>query len=279
MKIGFIDKYLDEWHANNLPIWLRDETEVEAIYAYEQMPNPAEGGISGKEWAEKFDATLCDTIEEVVEKSDCIIVLAPSYPELHEELSDIALKRGKPVYIDKTFAPDAETARRIIKKAEENNTPMFSTSALRYANEIPEIDCENISTYSSRGPGPLKMYSIHQIEPMVRIMGTEAEAVMFMGDEENPGYVVRFSNNRWATAQHFDWECPFNISIKYRDDKPAVYVKECTDFFPGFVKELVKFFKTGVAPVDYKETVTVVAIRDAAIKAKDTPGVWTELDI
>ena len=63
MKIGFIDKYLDEWHANHLPEWLREATNVEAIYAYEQMPSPHEGGISGKEWAEEHDAILCDSIE------------------------------------------------------------------------------------------------------------------------------------------------------------------------------------------------------------------------
>ncbi len=48
MKIGFIDKYLDEWHANKLPTWLRDETDdIEEIYAYEMMPSPNDGGISG----------------------------------------------------------------------------------------------------------------------------------------------------------------------------------------------------------------------------------------
>ncbi len=279
MKIGFIDKYLDEWHANNLPIWLRDETDVEAIYAYEMMPSPNEGGISGKEWAEKFDATLCDTIEEVIEKSDYLIVLAPNFPETHEELSDLPLKSGKPTYVDKTFAPDAETAKRIIEKAKKYNTPMFSTSALRYAKEHAGISNENIATMSSRGPGPLGMYSIHQIEPIVKFMGTEPEAVMFMGDVDNPGYVVRFKGNRWATAQHFDWECPFNISIKYSDDKPAAYITECTEFFPGFVTELVKFFKTGEIPVDYNETLAVIAIREAVIKAKDTPGEWVNVNM
>ena len=50
MKIGLIDKYLDEWHANNLPTWLRDETDdIEEIYAYEMMPSPNDGGISGEQ--------------------------------------------------------------------------------------------------------------------------------------------------------------------------------------------------------------------------------------
>ena len=52
---------------------------------------------------------------------------------MHEELSQLPLKSGKPTYIDKTFAPDYPTAKRIFDLAEANGTPCYSTSALRYA--------------------------------------------------------------------------------------------------------------------------------------------------
>lgn len=279
MKIGMIDKWLDEWHANHLPDWLREETEVEAIYAYEMMAKPDEGAMNGKEWAEKYGAILCDTIDEVVEKSDCLIVLAPSFPEVHEILCDLPLKSGKPTYVDKTFAPDAETARRLVEKARQYHTPMFSTSALRYSRELPAVARDHIATISMRGPGPLEMYSIHQIEPIVCLMGTEPESVMFMGSEENPGYVIRFSGNRWATAQHFDWNCPFNLAVKYADEKPAAYISSCTDFFPGFVTELVRFFKTAVANVDEAETIAVMGIRAAVLQARTQPGVWFDVSL
>lgn len=274
MKIGFIDKFLDNWHSNHLPGWLRDETDVEAIYAYEMMPN--ENGISGKEWAEKHNAIFCDTIAEVVEKSDVLIVLAPSYPETHEELCDLPLKSGKPTYVDKTFAPDPESAKRLIAKAEEYNTPMFSTSALRYSAELPSISHENIANIAMRGPGPLEMYCIHYIEPFVCLMGAEAESVMFTGTVESPAYVVRFKGGRYALATHFDWDARFDIAVKYADSTPSV-ITPMTDYFPGFVTELVKFFKSAQIPVDYNETLAVIAIRTALLKAKDTPGVWVEI--
>jgi len=280
MKIGFIDKYLDEWHANNLPTWLREETdEIEAIYAYETMPSPNEGGIDGKQWAKNQNAIYCDTMEEVIEKSDVLIVLAPNYPEEHESLADMALKSGKITYVDKTFAPDPQTAKRMIQTAKEHNTPMFTSSALRFSKEFAGVSKENIATFSMRGPGPLGMYSIHQIEPIVTFMGDNPDAVMFIGTEDSPAYVVRYPGNRFATGAHFDWECPFNVSIKYSDDKPAAYITECTEFFPGFVKQLVKFFKDGVSPVDFNQTLAVIAIREAAIKGKDKPGEWIEINL
>ncbi len=277
MKIGFIDKYLDEWHANHLPEWLREATDVEEIYAYEQMANPHEGGISGKEWAEEHDAILCDSIEEVVEKSDFLIVLAPNYPESHEELCELPLRSGKPTYVDKTFAPDKEMAKKLIELAKEHNTPLFTTSALRYSDELIDVDTENIKTISMRGPGPLEMYSIHYIESIVRLFGPEAESVMFIGDKENPAYIMRFSGNRYATAHQFDWDCPFNISLKYSDEKAPLYISKCNNFFIGFVKKLVEFFETAKNPVDYEETIAVIAIRAAILNAVKTPGEWVNI--
>lgn len=277
MKIGFIDKYLDEWHANHLPDWLREETEVEEIYAWEEIPSPIEGSVDGRTWAKEHGAIYCETIEEVAEKSDVLIILGPSFPEAHEKYCDAVFKYGKPTYVDKTFAPDKETARRIIDKAKKSGTPMFSTSALRFSKELRGFDKENILSVSMRGPGPLAMYSIHQIEPVVSLMGTNADKVMFMGTEDAPAYVIHFADGRFATCHHFDWKCPFNMSVRYSGDKPSAYVKDCTDFFPGFVTELVKFFKTKEVPVDYNETVSVIAIRTAAIKAKDTPYEWVNI--
>ncbi|MBQ4528883.1 MAG: hypothetical protein II998_12525 [Clostridia bacterium] len=277
MKIGLIDKYLDEWHANNLPTWLRDETDdVEEIYAYEMMPSPNDGGISGEEWAKEHGAILCNTIEEVVEKSDVLIVLAPSFPETHEEICDLPLRSGKLTYVDKTFAPDVEAAKRLIAKAKEHNTPMFSTSALRFSTQLKALNKENVATVSSRGPGPLEMYCIHQIEPSVVLMGNSPEAVMFIGTEEKPAYVIRFSGNKFVTCHQFGWEGKFDIAVGYSDGKESVCTGECTDFFENFTTELVKFFKTGKPPVDYKDTLAVIAIRETLLKSKNTPGVWVQ---
>ena len=47
MKIGFIDYYLDEWHANNYPNWIREASdgEMEVSLAYGMIDSPI-GGLS-----------------------------------------------------------------------------------------------------------------------------------------------------------------------------------------------------------------------------------------
>ena len=42
-KVGFIDYYLDEWHANNYPNWLKEYSggRYEVSFAYGEIDNPA----------------------------------------------------------------------------------------------------------------------------------------------------------------------------------------------------------------------------------------------
>ena len=112
-KIGFIDYYLDEWHANNYPDMIKKAYpgEFEVSYAFGLIDSP-KGGMTNRSWAEKNGITLCESIEELVEKRDYLIVLSPDNSEMHEELCKIPLKSGKNTFVDKTFAPTREIAER-----------------------------------------------------------------------------------------------------------------------------------------------------------------------
>ena len=140
-KIGFIDYYISEWHANNYPKWFEMAnqklgTDFKLSYAWAEKDISPVDGVSTDEWCEKFGVERCGSIAELCEKSDCIVLLAPSDPQTHLEYAKQALLFGKPTYIDKTFAPDFNTAKEIFEIAQRYNTPFFSTSALRYASEL-----------------------------------------------------------------------------------------------------------------------------------------------
>ena len=69
MKIGFIDYYLDEWHANAYPAMIHEASngEMEVVYAYGQIASPITG-MTTQQWCEKYGVTMCDSIEELIEK-------------------------------------------------------------------------------------------------------------------------------------------------------------------------------------------------------------------
>lgn len=143
-KIGFIDYFLDQYHAENYPNWIREASggEMEVAYAWAKMDRP--GGKSNRQCCKETGMELLPSPEEVIERSDCLIVSSPDNAEMHEELCRLPLASGKPTYVDKTFAPDRETARRIIQMAEAGHTPFFSTSALRFSKEYTGLKKDGI---------------------------------------------------------------------------------------------------------------------------------------
>ena len=277
-KIGFIDYFLDEWHANNYPDMIDkfSDGEMKVCYAYAYAAAP-DGARTNDKWAEDAGVELLESIEEVIEKSDYLIVLSPDNPEMHEELCDLPLKSGKPVYVDKTFAPDKETAIRIFANAEAHGTPCYSSSALRFSAELENIDLTKIDKIYSEGPASLEIYSIHQIEPVVRLMNARAVKIMFLGSKEHPSYLIKFEDGRIVECYHRD-DATMSFALTVVDDKNAAtrYVIE-SDYFGRFIQAMIEFFKTGVAPVSHEQTIDVIAIRTAVVKACDTPYEWIAL--
>jgi len=278
-KIGFIDYYLDEWHANNYPEYIRKQSNgrYEVCYAYGMIDSPI-GGMTNKEWSEKYNIPLLDTIEEVIEKSDVLIVLSPDNPEMHLELTELALRSGKLVYVDKTFAPDKETAIKIFENAEAHNTKCFSSSALRFVTEIKEIDTSKIYKIYSEGPGTYDMYSIHQIEPIMSLMKCRAKRVMAVSDIDHPSLVIEFEDGRLAQMyQRFDGEhSTFRLTVCYEDNKADVHIIE-SDYFALFIDAMIEFFDTGVVPVPKEQTIDVIAVRTMGLKAFETPFTWINI--
>lgn len=276
IKIGFIDYFLDEWHANNYPKFIAQQFGDEFKVAYAYAEKDKEGGLTTDEWCEKFGVERCNTIAEVVEKSDCIIVLSPDNPERHLDLCREPLASGKRVYVDKTFALTKDIAKEIVANGEANNTPFFSTSALRFANELAEVPREGICFINSRGPGRFDTYAIHQIEPIVVLMGSEVKRIMSVGS----GYetmVIEFSNGRRAVMSHYDWKgIDFEMVVNYEDG--SIYkVSQMTGYFDNFINKLCTFFKTGETFADHAETVSVMGIIEAGNKALANPGEWVEV--
>ena len=279
-KIGFIDYYLNEWHADNYPAMIEQATngEYKVCYAYGHI-DPPEGGWqkSNAQWAQDLGIELLDSIEEVVEKSDCLVVLSPDNPEMHELLCELPLKSGKRTYVDKTFAPDKETAIRIFANAEAHNTPCYSSSALRFASELDEIDTDNIYKIYSEGPNNMEIYLIHQIEPIVRLMNSRAKRIMFLGDELHPSMIIEFADGRYAQLYHRnDSTGSFRITTVDQNNN-AKYYDIQSDYFGNFIKGMIRFFETGETPVTHEQTIDVMALCSTAIQAAATPFEWIEL--
>jgi len=274
-KIGFIDYYLNEWHANNYPQFIKDSCgdEFKVCFAYGKIDTSE---MSNKEWAEKFGVELLYSIEELIEKSDYIVVLSPDNPEMHEELCFLPLQSQKFVFVDKTFAPTKKIAKKIFANADEHNTKCYSASALNFASELQEFDKDKIQFITSQGPGSFEVYSIHQIEPIVNLMGVNAKRVMYVGDNMYPSLIIEFENGKRAQMCQVGLETPFSINVGYNDGTTKL-LEIKSNFFTNFINDMLDFFRTGEVKVTHSQTISVIAIREAGLKSMKQPFTWVEV--
>lgn len=277
--IGFIDYYLSEWHANNYPQWIREACErlglqYTVAYAWgEQEISPVDG-VSGADWCKQMGATQCATIEEVCEKSDALIVLAPSDPQKHLPYAKKVLAYGKPTYIDKTFTPNLSEAKAIFALGKQYGTPFFSTSALRYAEDLDAFsDARDLVILG--GGGNFPEYVIHQVEMLVKLLKEPVRRVKV--DCVGPHRqccLETVSGNRAGLT--FIPNHDFAISGKMPTEQP-LYLTMSDGFFPRLIEDMLRFFENGEPPFDGRQTLEAMAIREALLIAEDANGTWIDV--
>ena len=274
--IGFIDYYISEWHANNYPKWIAEATaaldeEFVVKYAWAEQDVSPLDGVTTAEWCEKMGVTMCKTIEEVCEAADYLLILAPSNPEKHLAYAEVALKYGKNTYIDKTFAPDYATAKKIFDIAAEYGTRFFSTSALRYATELDLfVAPKNLLTLGCGSN--LDEYIIHQIEMAVKLLKSTATDVRVDRQGENQFISsVSFANGAAATLT-FAPVMPYAVCAEDAEGK-AMHKAITSPYFKSLIADILRFYATGETSFDTAETLEVMRIREAIVRGKETPGV------
>ena len=269
MKIGFIDYYMSEWHANNYPAWLKEEGEklgidCEIAYAWAEDDVSPRDNVTTDEWCEKFGAKRCGSIKELCELSDFVFILAPADPDKHLPYAREAFKYAKRLYIDKTFAPNPEEAEEIFALAKEQGAEFFSTSALRYATELDELAGakQMITTGNGR---TLSEYIIHQAEMIVKVLGTGAVSVVCNKKDDVSELTVSYDDDRSAVM---NFSAKLGFTVEANGNKLAV----TSPYFKRLMADILRFANGAEKPFCSCQTLEAIKIRSAAVMADKNPG-------
>ncbi len=267
-KIGFVDYYISEWHANNYPAWIEKACgemglDYTVAYAWAELDVSPVDGRTTEAWCEAFGVEKCETLAELCEKSDVIVVLAPSDPEKHLGYAETVLSYGKPTYIDKTFAPDLKTAEKIFALAEKYGTPFFSTSALRYAAEIQGQTGITYLTVTGGGSN-LPEYFIHMGEITVKAMGPGVKSVTAVPHGSQWILTADYGDGRRA-VMIYGTKQPF--TVYFEGEGGQSYARVTSSFFDGLIADMLRFFETKTPSFDPAETLEVARLRDMVLAA------------
>ena len=279
-KIGFIDYYISEWHANQYPGWIEEISkelgyDYKVCYGWAEIENSLTDNRSTDEWCKAYNVEKCETIEEICAKSDYLIILSPSTPEKHLLYAKDAFKCGKRTYVDKTFAPSKEEAEKIYALGEKYGTKFFSTSALRYATEIYGGE-KDVAITTTGGGRALEEYVIHQIEMIAVRMGMDVKRLKTVktGEKDYEVY-LEYTDGRTALMKYN----PANkFTMQRTNEKGEVSQTGITsDFFKNLIKKILIFFETGEVDFNVKDTIKIMAVREKVIDSMAKLNTWVEL--
>jgi hypothetical protein len=274
-KIGFVDFYLSEWHANNYPIWIKevcDEqgADFKVAYAWAEEDISPVDGRSSAEWCQEFGVELCTSLEELCEKSDVIVILSPTNPEKHLPYAKSVLPYGKPTYIDKTFAPNLGEAEQIFEIAGKYGTPFFSSSALRYDEALGDCeDCRHMTVFISGRS--VEEYIIHDVEMVVKKLGFGANSVMCAKNGKQMFFHLGYPDDRSACLVYSAYGLPGSIIMEDGNENGSSY-KSRGHIFKGLISDMLRFFDEKVPSFDPAQTLEAMRVRDAVLKASAAPG-------
>jgi hypothetical protein len=283
-KIGFIDHYIDNWHADNFPRMIREsafKNEFEIALAWEETTPPGKKPLA--EWCRENNVTPARSLEQVVDTSDVILVLSPDDADRHLPLSKYALQSGKPVYIDKPFADKVKDAKEMFGLAAKFKTPIMTSSSLRFtpalaAAKKDKIQNKKVRYVSSWGGGRFPVYIVHVLEMLVITLGTGARRVMSVGElPEAPVLVVDYPDKRRGLLQLYPG-LEFGLAASYGEGE-TLHLSDMQGFFEAFIDAVLNFFTTGKNLIPQKETLEIVAVQEAAARALERRDHWIEVEI
>lgn len=263
-RIALVDYNLENYHADTFLKLLRGSLRNRGFDVAAATALKVE---EGRRWARNNEVRYVDRVEDLVDLADCFMVLAPDNSEVHLELCEATFPLARPTFVDKTFAPDLATAQKLFDLAKKHQTPMQSSSGLRYTNvqaEVAANSAEPLTQMTAWGGGMnFKDRAIHPIEMLVSCMGHDATHVLCEADGPRTNLLIRFAGGRTGLVHLFAGaETPYAASLVTEKHTRYIPVNMST-LYSNLMSAVLDFFGTGQPTVDPRETLTVMKLIDA----------------
>lgn len=221
---------------------------------------------------------IVPSIDDLLAKVD-VVCLETNDGREHLWQAEKVFKSGKRVFIDKPLAHNLEDALKIYELGRQYNAQYFSSSALRFSNVAKAAragEYGKIRGAALISPSPVEeqgthnfytWYGIHGFEPLVAIMGMGVDKVSCFRNDTDDVINATWKDGRMGELrlQRKSWiYSGYVLPEKPVDKKQPIVIYDGYQGYQPLLKEIVKFFKTGVAPVSPEETLEIFAMMEAA---------------
>ncbi|MBI2928445.1 MAG: Gfo/Idh/MocA family oxidoreductase [Verrucomicrobia bacterium] len=233
-----------------------------------------------QELQKNYGVQIVEGIEELCRQVDVVMVESVD-GRPHLEQARPVIKAGKRLFIDKPVAGSLRDAIEIFRLAKQHNVPVFTSSSYRYYDSMTELkktDVGQIRSAISYGPSHLEphhpdffWYGVHPTEALFTALGTGCESVVRTATTETDVVTGIWSGGRTGTLVGLrTGSTPHKVVVF---GSKAVAEQKGSGDYAALVREVMKFFQTGVAPVSPEETLEIFAFMEAADESKRRGGV------
>lgn len=222
---------------------------------------------------------IADSISDLLKEVDCVL-LETNDGRPHLAQAKQVIDAGLPLFIDKPIAGSLSDTIQIFEYAQSKNVPVFSSSSLRYMKLAQEVrsgkygKVYGVTTYSpcalEKTHPDLFWYGIHGVEILYTVMGPGCQSVTRASTDGVDVVTGVWSDGRVATFRGIR-QGKSGYGGTAFCEKGIIDLGAYGGYRPLLV-EIVRFFRTGKAPVSAEETVELYAFMQAADESKANGG-------
>lgn len=265
---------------NNSP----DITDFKVVAAYPHGSRTIESSYSRipeyTEQVKEMGVEIVDSIDELLGRVDVVLLETnDGHPHLEQALP--VLEAGKRLFIDKPIAGSLEDTIAIMEASKKTNTPIFSSSSLRYIEKAQAVRHENLigdvlgaDTYSpavlEESHPDLFWYGIHGVEILYTVLGTGCEFVERVSSQDTDIVTGKWKDGRLGTFRGTR-SGPHSYGGRAFGSEEIIDLGTYEGYEPLLLKVL-EFFRTGKSPVSIDETLEIYAFMEAADESKRRGG-------
>jgi predicted dehydrogenase len=236
---------------------------------------------------DKWNVEIVGSVEELLPKVD-VILLESVDGRPHLAQATPVLKAKKKIFIDKPIAGSLADVLKLFALAKEYQTPMFSSSSLRFYPNFRNLKSESKAgkilgclVYAPCSLEPhhpdLFWYGVHGVETVYTIMGTGCQSVARVHTDGTDIVTGTWKDGRVATFRGIRAGKSGYGAIVF-GDKGIEPVGSGGGTYKPLVVEIAKFFRTGTPPVAAEETIEMFTFMQAADESKSQLGAPVMLD-
>ncbi len=220
---------------------------------------------------EEWGIPVTESFDKAV--ADCdVLLLEINDPACHVQYFERCAELGKPLFLDKPLADTMENGRKIAALAKDKGTRMFSSSSLRFVPALDEA-CAALAqptlchTYGPLGKAAagssIVWYGVHACEMLERALGCGARKVTTQADNRGVVICIEYDNDRRGVVELTEGAYVYGGDLRTAKESAPFVVKTASPYV-FLLRQIVRFFQGGEAPLDMADTLEVMAILDAA---------------